>query len=196
MSSSLLTNKYTCSAGTEQRAFLSRNKVANSYKGAVFAVEDVWVPCSLCRTPVDPVQRIPVGNMWFHPHCLRCAICQQPSRTNVFHAVEHQPVCADCLTRGFGSTVKRSVSRSPRRELTLMPPSRSALMSRGSAASSRAALCSRGTDMMGGPLSVTKDPRATTRRGLELVERQEALARNDGNILLLMQSPSPSKPHQ
>jgi hypothetical protein len=206
MSSSLLSNKYTANVGPEQQSFLRRNKVAQSYKGAVFAIEDVWVPCANCRAPVDPVQRIPVGSLWFHPSCLRCTICQLPSRTNVFHAVEQQPVCAECVGRGYGHTVKRSASRSPRREVSItasptallggpLSQQRLTLMSRGS---SRQALPpSRGTDMgrdAAGGFSVTKDPRAVTRRGLELLERQEALQRNDGNILLLMASPSPAAP--
>lgn len=103
----LLTSHFVAGAGPEQSSFVRRNHVAQSWKGPVFAVEDVYVPCSRCHMPVDPVTRVPVGHSYFHPSCLRCTLCNCTSGTRVFREVKGQPVCHSCMMRGLDRTVKR-----------------------------------------------------------------------------------------
>jgi hypothetical protein len=167
----LLTSRYDHQNGAEQEGFNLRNKVAQTYKGPVFVVEDVWVPCSRCRTPVDPVVRIPVGKMWFHPQCLRCVVCEKPSRTQIFHAVHDQPVCVDCVNRGFAKTVPK-LSRS---QIESLPR-----------------LAARSVSPRPAIACYTPDPRSTTRKQLQLMERQQMSAVVDRNILLLMAPPDAS----
>lgn len=193
----LLSNKYDCNVGPQQERFLARNHVAPTYKGPVFVVEDVWVPCSHCRAPVDPVVRIPVGKLVFHPQCLRCVVCQRPSRTDMFHSVGGQPVCHDCGNRGFDRSVKktlqqqrialrlqqRSVSRersaagsvTPRRALSPASPS-------GSPSPAPLAIGAPRCN----PASPFLDSRAITRRQKELLDRQRAVVEGDRNILFVI----------
>lgn len=205
-SGALLSNKYGTATGIQQERYLARNKVAPSFKGALFVVEDVWVPCSQCHAPVDPVVRIPVGKLWFHPQCLRCSICSKPSRTQIFQSVNEQPVCADCLGRGFGRTVPRlpravggsffptirSGQSSPTPALTSTP--RKAIMDRPSAgpspSSGSGAVVPSGSPgvspqrkiALGGTPFI--DERSVTKRQLGLMSRQQAVFLNDRNIVL------------
>ncbi|CUG22206.1 Hypothetical protein, putative [Bodo saltans] len=117
-----------------------RNQVAPTYHGALFVVEDVWVRCDLCRAAVDPVVRIPVGKQWFHPQCLRCAVCSRPSKTDAFRSVRGQPVCSDCFNRGFDKALGGNGARAGG---SLLPPA-----SRGSSrASSRALTTASGASL-------------------------------------------------
>uniref|UniRef100_A0A7S1MSY5 LIM zinc-binding domain-containing protein n=1 Tax=Neobodo designis TaxID=312471 RepID=A0A7S1MSY5_NEODS len=100
-SHALVTSKFNTPMNKVQEDFQRRNHVAPSYRGPVYAVEDIYVPCALCRTPVDPVTRIPVGRLYFHPRCLRCAVCERPATNQAFAEVKGQPVCGDCHHRGF-----------------------------------------------------------------------------------------------
>lgn len=144
-----------------EESFRSRNHVAPSYRGPVFAVEDVWVPCALCRTPVDPVQRVPVGAMFFHPQCLRCTVCGAASETRPFVAVNEQPVCSDCFKSGGGKHNVKMLGQSP--------------------------YAVGGYHASGGHTGVSCRMLEScfTQRQLQLMDRQAALLRDDKNVLLL-----------
>lgn len=100
-SRALVTAKYNTPDNKVQADFRERNRVASSYRGPVYVVEDIYVPCATCHAPVDPVSRVPVGSLYFHPRCLRCSVCNMPAATQAFAEVVGQPVCADCNGRGF-----------------------------------------------------------------------------------------------
>ena len=157
----LVTSKFNTPLNKVQEDFQRRNHVAPSFRGPVFAVEDIYVPCALCRTPVDPVTRVPVGRLYFHPRCLRCSVCERPATNQAFAEVKGQPVCADCSTRGF----------KPRAALGA-----SAFASTD--AWNRQATCS----VMNGSRTPAS---AFTDRQLRLQQRQQALFTNDSNVRLL-----------
>lgn len=205
----LLTHKYEPEVRPSQEGFMMRNHIAPTYHGPVFVVEDVWVRCSLCAAAVDPVVRIPVGKQWFHPKCLRCAVCARPSRTDAFRAVKEQPVCSDCFARGFDKALQqprggclppsRGASRAgsraqggtitPRRAIS--PSSNAATPLRISAGPSPQAHRLPSTPFL--------DTRSITKRQSELLERQRLLTEGDLNILMTRPmkdsaAPSPANP--
>jgi hypothetical protein len=144
--------------------FLERNRVEPSHHGPVHTVETIYVPCGWCGTPVDPVQRVPVGRMFFHPHCLRCAICGKLcSRTMPFVARQGQPVCMNC-------DVNKSVT---------LPPLRA------SAYAERAKAAVAGVGTLRAALTERAATRSPTRRGLALELQQLTASRNDPNITLI-----------
>jgi hypothetical protein len=100
-SHALVTAKFNAPDNEVQSAFRRRNHVSDTYRGPVYVVEDIYVPCALCRAPVDPVSRIPVGRLHFHPRCLRCSLCDKPAKDQAFAERNGQPVCAECDHRGF-----------------------------------------------------------------------------------------------
>jgi hypothetical protein len=171
-SRALVTSKFNTPENKLQSDFRQRNHVAPSYRGPVYVVEDIYVPCALCRAPVDPVTRIPVGRLYFHPRCLRCSVCDKPAKDQAFAERNGQPVCNECSTRGFA----------PRRELAS-----SQFSTRGAWESH-----SRSTTMHGSRTPIS----AMTERRLALEERQRALLLGDTNIRLLSSThgDDPSQP--
>jgi hypothetical protein len=138
-----------------------RNQVAPTYHGALFVVEDVWVRCNLCNAAVDPVVRIPVGKQWFHPQCLRCAVCSRPSKTDAFRSVKGQPVCSDCFNRGFD----KALSANSGGRGTLLPTA-----SRGSSrAASRALTTASGASLTPRQILSPINPGATSTTPLRLL---------------------------
>jgi hypothetical protein len=97
----LITAKFATPENKIQSEFRERNRVASNYRGPVYVVEDIYVPCALCRAPVDPVTRIPIGRIYFHPQCVRCAVCGRAAGSSVFVEAEGQPVCQMCNQKGF-----------------------------------------------------------------------------------------------
>jgi hypothetical protein len=199
----LLTHKYESEISASQEGFMMRNHVAPTYHGPVFVVEDVWVPCSLCNAPVDPVVRIPVGKQWFHPQCLRCAVCARPSRTDAFRSVKGQPVCSDCFGRGFDKAL-HPLSRHSGGGLLAGRGSSSRASSRNGSVTPRRALSPIGSISTPMRISATPsaqhrilstpflDSRSITKRQAELLERQRLFTQGDSNILLL--APVSSQP--
>lgn len=196
-----------------------RNQVAPTYHGALFVVEDVWVRCDLCKAAVDPVVRIPVGKQWFHPQCLRCAVCARPSKTDAFRSVKGQPVCSDCFQRGFDKALGNNGVGARGSSNLPPPPSRGTSRAGGSrpaitngTLTPRQILSPIGTSTPATPLRITGpgqysasvgpsptvrfpstpflDSRAITKRQSELLERQRLLTEGDSNILLA-ESPAP-----
>lgn len=159
--------------GPEAKSFRERNSVKNSYRGPVFVVEDVWVACARCGAVVDPVVRVPVHNRYYHPDCVRCVVCGRKERNGVYYPVHEEPVCKDCMTRGYDRQVPstrahRSVPRSAPRSITGFP---------GTALS---------------PQALIHD--VSPQRVKRLIERQLAASAVDSNILTSPPPPSPKKP--
>jgi hypothetical protein len=156
--------KSACGAtNDEHQRHLARAQCQPSYTGPVHTVETVYVPCGWCGTPVDPVSRVPVGRMFFHPHCLRCVICGKiGSRTLPFVARQGQPVCAHC----------------DRNKTVSLPPLRASAF----AARAQAAIDGVGTLRALMERSATRSP---SRRGHALEMAQLAVYQRDPNILLI-----------
>ena len=151
------------SCNSEHAQFLTRNKVDPTYSGPVFSTETIYVPCGYCGTPVDPVSRVPVGRMFFHPHCLRCAICNKvQSRTLPFVARQGQPVCQNC----------------DRNKSVTLPPLRAAAF----AERAQASINGVGTLKSIMERCATRSP---TRRGHAIEMKQLAVQQTDPNILLI-----------
>jgi hypothetical protein len=148
----------------EHAQFMTRNKVDPTFSGPVFSTETIYVPCGYCGTPVDPVARVPVGRMFFHPHCLRCAICGKvQSRTLPFVARQGQPVCQNC----------------DRNKSVTLPPLKAAAF----AERAKASINGVGTLRSIMERCATRSP---TRRGHAIEMRQLALqSSNDPNMLLI-----------
>lgn len=161
-SNSFTKNNLPC-LDTDHQRHLERAQCHASYKGPVHIVETIYVPCGWCGTPVDPVARVPVGRMFFHPHCLRCVVCGKlGSRTLPFAARQGQPVCMSC----------------DRNKSVPLPPARAAAMAERAKASiggvgALRALMER---------SATRSP---TRRGHTIEMQQLAAQQRDPNILLI-----------
>ncbi|AIO01567.1 hypothetical protein LPMP_332760 [Leishmania panamensis] len=97
----------------EYAEYRERNNVRCNYRGPVYVVENVCVPCNACGSPVDPVRRVPVGSLFFHETCLHCFLCRR--RTGVaglYLQVDRQAVCSECAARGYGSWVPRHEAQS------------------------------------------------------------------------------------
>lgn len=151
------------SCNPEHAQFLTRNKVDPRYSGPVFTTETIYVPCGYCGTPVDPVSRVPVGRMFFHPHCLRCAICNKvQSRTLPFVARQGQPVCQSC----------------DRNKSVTLPPLRAAAF----AERAQASINGVGTLRSIMERCATRSP---TRRGHAIEMKQLAVQQTDPNMLLI-----------
>lgn len=171
-SRALVTAKFNTPNNKVQSEFRTRNHVATTFRGPVFVVEDVYVPCALCRTPVDPVTRIPVGAVYFHPRCLRCSLCDAPAGTMPFASVNDQPVCATCNTQGHKPpklTSSKFGSHATWNEASRQSPAKA---------------------------SRTPIRAADTARAQLLQDRQTALAQHDANIRLLedKHGDNPSQP--
>lgn len=147
----------------EHSQFLTRNRVDETYNGPIFSTETIYVPCGYCGTPVDPVARVPVGRMFFHPHCLRCAICGKvQSRTLPFVARQGQPVCQNC----------------DRNKSVTLPPLKAAAF----AERARASINGVGTLRSIMERCATRSP---TRRGHEIEMKQLAIQSNNPNMMLI-----------
>jgi hypothetical protein len=219
MSNTLLTCKYSHGDDDRQQNFRKRNKIAPTFHGPVFVVEDVWVTCGRCQTPVDPVTRIPVGRLFYHPACLRCIICQKPSKGQIFKAQKGHPVCQDCSNVGY--KVTNEVLKQERQALEGRQSRTSFNGTRGSSASPNVAaafsLRSLGTlsatpsrplalPPVPSPGKRTQSPstgsrpgstlspvRGCTERSQQLLDRQTAVYQNDANIILALPAPPTSK---
>lgn len=153
----------TRSCNNEHAQFLTRNRIDPRYSGPVFTTETIYVPCGYCGTPVDPVCRVPVGRMFFHPHCLRCAICNKvQSRTLPFVARQGQPVCQHC----------------DRNKSVTLPPLRAAAF----AERAQASINGVGTLRSIMERCATRSP---TRRGHAIEMKQLAVQQTDPNVLLI-----------
>jgi hypothetical protein len=167
MSSTLLSSKYGTPTGKAQAQYSRRNRIAPSFHGACFVVEDVWVPCGHCAAPVDPVVRVPVGALYFHPHCLRCTLCGAPhGKHATFASVNGQPLCRECQSHGYKPKKlqhsKYAASSGP------------AVMAPGVGSPVRM------PQIEGSPARAGPSPRVQA-----LLDRQAAVARHDENIMLL-----------
>jgi hypothetical protein len=97
----------------EHAEFRARNKVRSSYRGPVYTVEDVSVPCHACGGPVDPVARVPVGSLFFHVNCVECYLCGRRSGvTGLFVQVDRRAICSECAGRGYERWVPRQEAQS------------------------------------------------------------------------------------
>lgn len=136
----------------------------SSYRGPIHSVENVYVPCGWCGTPVDPVTRVPVGRMFLHPQCLRCVVCGKlGSRTLPFVARQGQPVCANC-------DKNKSVS---------LPPLKAAAFQQ------RAAALQQGSQHVMRALMERSAVKSPTRRGHAIEMQQLSVYQRDPNILLI-----------
>lgn len=92
--------------GEEHAAFRLRNNVSQNYRGPIYVVEDVHVPCHACGGPVDPVRRVPVGSLFFHESCVKCYLCGRRSGVaGLYLQVDRQAVCACCMESNYDSCV-------------------------------------------------------------------------------------------
>ncbi|KAG5495240.1 hypothetical protein JKF63_02295 [Porcisia hertigi] len=98
----------------EYADYCCRNGISSNYRGPVYVVEDVCVPCHACGSPVDPVRRVPVGSLFFHEACLHCYLCgRRTGVAGLYLQVDRQALCSDCAGRGYEQWVPRqeAVSR-------------------------------------------------------------------------------------
>ncbi|CAG9580916.1 conserved hypothetical protein [Leishmania major strain Friedlin] len=92
----------------EHAEYRQRNKVNLNYRGPLYVVEDVYVPCNACGGPVDPVRRVPVGSLFFHEGCLHCYLCgRRTGVAGLYLQVDRQAVCSECAGRGYEHWVPR-----------------------------------------------------------------------------------------
>lgn len=163
ISRGIQTQSRSRSCNAEHADFLTRNRVDPTFNGPIFSTETIYVPCGHCGTPVDPVSRVPVGRMFFHPHCLRCAICDKvQSRALPFVARQGQPVCQYC----------------DRNKSVTLPPLKAAAF----AERAHASINGVGTLRAIMERCATRSP---TRRGHAIEMRQLAIQQTDPNILLI-----------
>ena len=181
----LLTSTFKHGESSEHQSYRERNKIASGWSGPVFVVEDVWVPCRHCTGPVDPVVRVPVGSHFYHPQCLRCAICEKPSKAQIFKAMKGYPVCQDCFYRGY-------------------TPKLPAIRDRAPSSSPRRSTTTRGSNFTGTMGSLASAPHLSpgrigcTPKQQQLIDRQTRIQQADANILMLQAPPanSPQSSHQ
>jgi hypothetical protein len=163
----LLSSNFTRAGGPENSGFRNRNRIADSYHGPVHVVEDVQVLCAACFSPVNPVERVPVGPNFYHPQCLRCELCSRSSRTTVFRDVDGTPLCNSCYGSGGGA---RAVGRNNNQHKALVAhrTSHQHTLSSG----------------------LRLDTRSCTPRQAMLLERQTAFLQGDPNLLIDNRLPS------
>ncbi|CBZ30072.1 conserved hypothetical protein [Leishmania mexicana MHOM/GT/2001/U1103] len=92
----------------EHAAYRQRNKVNPNYRGPLYVVEDLCVPCNACGGPVDPVRRVPVGSLFFHEGCLHCYLCgRRTGVAGLYLQLDRQAICSECAGRGYEHWVPR-----------------------------------------------------------------------------------------
>lgn len=182
----------------EYMRFRRHYKVAPSYRGPIYVAENLMVPCTACLGPVDPISRVPVGKLFFHPGCIRCFLCDYRSLTDPYFQVGDQAVCSHCAEKRDARCVPKEEAR--RRKMVL-----GAL--RGNAydtfrqsdqqkrqASSSYILNTAITPGVSAPtLSVgtLHNRKNTTRRAFQLIRRQQHYTQNDPNTLFIRPRPVP-----
>ncbi|GET92022.1 hypothetical protein, conserved [Leishmania tarentolae] len=199
----------------EYAEYRHRNKVNANYRGPLYVVEDVYVPCSSCGGPVDPVSRVPVGSLFFHQGCLRCCLCGcRAGITGLYVEVNRQAVCGECAGRGYMHAVprekmesrcmaygagrgdnsaaadahdRRTAKRQQRRMLRLPLTSGDRCSTLNKAIVPGALLPSIST-------TGVHNHRNTSARSFALMERQQYYTQNDNNMMMMLPV-STARPH-
>ena len=156
----LLSSTFKGGSGVDNSGFRSRNRVAESYHGPVHVVEDVQVLCGSCFGPVNAVERVPVGQNFYHPQCLRCELCSRSSRTTVFREVNGSPLCNSCYGTGGANAVGRNNAQHQQ------------------------AIAYRNAHQQTLSSGLRLDMRSSTPRKTLLIERQTAFLLGDPNLLV------------
>eukprot|EP00993_Chasmostoma_nieuportense_P003512 NODE_4221_length_823_cov_16.060345_g4063_i0.p1 GENE.NODE_4221_length_823_cov_16.060345_g4063_i0~~NODE_4221_length_823_cov_16.060345_g4063_i0.p1 ORF type:complete len:257 (+),score=38.73 NODE_4221_length_823_cov_16.060345_g4063_i0:26-796(+) len=67
----------------------------STWNGPIFAPETNLQQCAKCLQNVDPISRVTVGHLHYHPRCLQCGVCNTKSES-LYLDYKHKPICAGC----------------------------------------------------------------------------------------------------
>lgn len=179
-------NAHHLTPGEEYAIFRHKNRVAETFKGPVYVAEDVQVACQACGGPLDPITRVPVGKLFFHLHCLKCALCGKDGITEAFQQVGEHAICMACAAKGYSRCVRKEMAAAS------VPANRATSAARRSA---RAELqpfgepCTINRPTLPGAMapslsiSPVHNERNTGLRSFALMQRQQYYTQNDCNLL-------------
>ncbi|CAD2221454.1 hypothetical protein AGDE_13214 [Angomonas deanei] len=192
----------------ENERFRRQNKVATTYKGPVYVSEDTHTLCNGCGTPVDPVTRVPVGQLFFHPACVRCNLCGKTGVAEPFYQYGYSVVCSDCVYKGHtpfvnpeeaerrgmvlgairGDPQKVFHQQDEQRRLMNQPNRRvhSQFGHSGAGATVNQTSVQDATPPTLTISSGLHDPRNTSTRSFQLMQRQQYYTQNDWNVRTMM----------
>eukprot|EP00796_Vickermania_ingenoplastis_P010572 gene10572-7342_t len=184
----------------EYTRFRRHYKVSPSYRGPIYVAEDVMVPCVACGGPLDPISRVPVGRLFFHPNCVECFLCGLKSLTEPYFQVGDRAVCSNCAEKGYALCVPKEEAKQRGMILGSIRGNAYDTFRRTDMARRRSA-----RDVLNQPtvpgvsapsLSIggLHNRRNTTRRTFELLQRQQHYTQNDCNILFKPIQDSPAPP--
>lgn len=174
----------------EYTRFRRHYQVSPSYKGPIYVAEDVMVPCVACGGPLDPIQRVPVGKLFFHRHCVECYLCGLKSLTEPYFQVGDRAVCTSCAEKGDARCVPREEAKSRRMILGAIKGNaydafrnydRQRRLVVGSSTLNHPTVP--GVSAPSLSVGLLHNRRNTTKRTFELVQRQQHYTQNDCNIL-------------
>ncbi|AYU82260.1 LIM domain containing protein [Leishmania donovani] len=191
----------------EHAEYRQRNKVNLNYRGPLYVVEDVCVPCNACGGPVDPVRRVPVGSLFFHEGCLQCYLCgRRTGVAGLYMQVDRQAVCSECAGRGYEHWVPRQEVESRGMVYGATRGDVYAAMDahdRGAAKHRQRRIGSLPITAGGGPSTLNKaivpgalpptlsianvhNRRNTSARSFALMERQQYYTQSDNNVIMAL----------
>ncbi|KAG8345411.1 hypothetical protein ERJ75_000380900 [Trypanosoma vivax] len=166
------------------------NRISPNYHGPVYMVEDIYVTCAHCGSPVDAVTRVPAGKLFFHPHCVHCKLCGSRNITGVFFQATHSTaVCAECAARGYVRNAIREVAM----EYGMVVGAVRGPLNRAIQQHAAKARLGTGKSVINDkyiPPSLGLNPNheygnSSSKRRQSLVQRQQYYSQNDSNIICI-----------